>query len=107
MERRIGSVPVDITWENFAKKFAKFFRISDPVKNTAKLKEEYERLTGRKPEEVGKAKGFKPEVGKANSRRNGAQNASTGKGSRKGSDNPEHGSTLRGKGFEGKESSEV
>lgn len=106
MERRINRIPLDMTWEDFLKKFGKFFPISKESERIAKLKSEYERLTGRKPEEAsGKLKRTQQTVGKANASSNGGKGSSTDKGSRKDSYKSQHGPALSGKGLFGEKPS--
>jgi uncharacterized protein YktA (UPF0223 family) len=57
---RINSVKQSITWGEFRDKYSKFFPISDAKRREEKLKEEFERLTGRKPS--GKVKRYKQEA---------------------------------------------
>ena len=48
---RIDSVPKDITWKDFLKKYRKFFRISYEPKLREAMAKEYSRLTGRPAED--------------------------------------------------------
>ena len=93
MERRIIKVPEGITWEDFSKQFGKFFQISNERERTEKLKSEFERLTGRKADD-GKVSRVKPTVRNIEPGSDGGKGHQLGKGSRKGGNEPEHGSTV-------------